>query len=149
VELSPSGGRCLSDAEVARFDRIRAAAPAGQEMTRSATSILALLLWPLAAAALAQAPAPDESAATPRLNLTLEQRHVIKEVVKDMKIAPAATSVRSVGDAIPADAALQAMPSDISRKVPQVRTHRFLVTAERILIVDPKDNKVAEVIELN
>jgi len=40
------------------------------------------------------------------------------------------------------------MPSDIGRKVPQIRAHRFMYTAESILIVDPKDNKVAEVIEL-
>jgi hypothetical protein len=41
------------------------------------------------------------------------------------------------------------MPNDVGRKVPQVRTHRFVYTAERILIVDPKDNKIAEVVELN
>ena len=40
------------------------------------------------------------------------------------------------------------MPSDVGRKVPQVKAHRFLYTAERILIVDPKDNRVAEVVEL-
>jgi hypothetical protein len=120
-----------------------------RKMTKSAIGIAALLLWSLPTVAQAQAPAPTETVTTPRLNLTLEQRHVIKEVIKDMKVAPAATSVREIGDAIPQDAAAQPMPNDIGRKVPQVKTHRFLLTAERILIVDPKDNKVAEVIELN
>jgi hypothetical protein len=41
------------------------------------------------------------------------------------------------------------MPADVGQKVPQIKAHRFVYTAERILIVDPKDNKVAEVIELN
>ena len=95
-----------------------------------------------------QSPAQDEIT-TPRLNLTLEQRHVIKELIKDLKIEPAATPARSgVGETVPQDANLQPMPSDIGRKVPQIRAHRFMYTAESILIVDPKDNKVAEVIEL-
>jgi hypothetical protein len=88
-------------------------------------------------------------AATPRLNLTMEQRHVIKEFIKDMKINPAATPARAeVGDAIPPDATPQPMPDEVSRKVPQIKTHRFVFTADRILIVDPKDNRVAEVVEL-
>ena len=40
------------------------------------------------------------------------------------------------------------MPDEVSRKVPQIKTHRFVYTADRILIVDPKDNRVAEVVEL-
>src|SRR5262249_39913209 len=73
---------------------------------------------------------------TPRLNLTLEQRHVIKEWIKDMKIEPAAAPPRSeVGEAVPQDAKLQAMPTEIGRKVPQVKAHQFLYTADSILIV--------------
>ena len=40
------------------------------------------------------------------------------------------------------------MPADIAQKVPQVKTHTFFVIDEQIVIVDPKDNKVAEVIKL-
>jgi hypothetical protein len=39
------------------------------------------------------------------------------------------------------------MPSDVARKVPQVRAHNYFLTAQQIVIVDPKDNRVAEVIE--
>jgi hypothetical protein len=86
---------------------------------------------------------------TTRLNLTLEQRHVIKEWIKDMKIEPAAAPARSeVGEAVPQDAKLQAMPTEIGRKVPQIKAHQFLYTADSILIVDPKDHKVAEIIDL-
>jgi hypothetical protein len=104
------------------------------------------LLWPVAQA---QGPARDDTIEMSRLNLTVEQKHVIKEVIKDMKVEPAATSARSIGDAVAADTALEPMPSDVGRKVPQIRTHKFLYTAERILIIDPKDNKVAEVVELD
>ena len=93
--------------------------------------------------------AQGEVATMPRLNLTLEQKHVIRELIKDMKIEPAATSVGSaVGDTVSPDANLQPMPSEIGKRVPQIKAHRLMYTAERILIVDPKDNKVAEVIEL-
>ena len=124
-------------------------------MTKSAARILAIALWALGTAAHAQGPTQEPAAPMAKLNLTLEQRHVIKELIKDMKIEPAETPARveqagieEVGDNLPQDAALRPVPGDISRKVPQIKTHRFLYTADRILIVDPKDNRVAEVIEL-
>ncbi|HEY1364158.1 MAG TPA: DUF1236 domain-containing protein [Xanthobacteraceae bacterium] len=122
-------------------------------MTRSAIGFAALLLWSQAAA-LAQAAPPqtlpqNPVVAAPKLNLTLEQHHVIKEVIKDMKVTPSASSAASVGDPVPPDSALRPIPKEIASKVPQIKSHRFMVTAERILIVDPKDNKVADVIELN
>jgi hypothetical protein len=40
------------------------------------------------------------------------------------------------------------MPTDVAAKVPQVKTHRFFIAGEQIVIVDPKDNKVADVIKL-
>jgi hypothetical protein len=118
-------------------------------MTRR-LSILASALWLLATAAQAQqVPPADPPVATARVKLTLEQRHVIKELVKDLKLDPATVAAKAVGDAVAAGAALHDMPADVARKVPQVKAHRFVYTAERILIVDPKDNRVAEVIELN
>jgi hypothetical protein len=114
-----------------------------------AATILGSSIWLMAGVAHAQGPTQEDTAATARVNMTLEQRHVIKEVIKDMKIEPVTTSARSIGDTVPEGSALQAMPDEIGRKVPQVKTHRLLYTAERILIVDPKDNKVAEVIDLD
>jgi hypothetical protein len=40
------------------------------------------------------------------------------------------------------------MPREIGEKVPQIKTHRILLTADAILIVEPKTNRVAEVIDL-
>jgi hypothetical protein len=106
-------------------------------------------------AAHAQTPVPPEPPTTPRaaptarVNLTLEQRHVIKELIKDLNVEPTRTPVQpAVGEALPADVTPQPMPNEVGRKVPQIKTHRFLVTADQIIIVDPKDNKVAELIEL-
>jgi len=94
-----------------------------------------------------QSPSPDVLAPVPKLNLTLEQRHTIREFVKDMK-ADAADVQATVGEPVPQGVNPRPMPSDVGQKVPQVKTHRFFLTAQQIVIVDPKDNKVADVIKL-
>jgi Protein of unknown function (DUF1236) len=111
---------------------------------------LALMLSVVGAPASAQnAPQQpgDVLAPTPKLNLTLEQRHTIRELVKDMK-ADASEVKAEVGDQIPQGITLHPMPTEVAQKVPQVKSHRFILTAEQIVIVDPKDNKVADVIKL-
>ena len=94
-----------------------------------------------------QTPSQDVLAPAPKLNLTLEQRHTIKEFVKDMK-ADVADVQATVGEPIPPGINPRPMPSDVGQRVPQVKTHRFFLTAQQIVIVDPKDNKVADVIKL-
>jgi Protein of unknown function (DUF1236) len=94
-----------------------------------------------------QTPSPDVLAPAPKLNLTLEQRHSIKEFIKDMK-ADAADVQAAIGEPVPPGINPRPMPSDVGQKVPQVKTHRFFLTAQQIVIVDPKDNKVADVIKL-
>jgi hypothetical protein len=118
----------------------------------SIISALILMLSFIGSAAQAQiapqqTPSQDVLAPTPKLNLTLEQRHTIKEFVKDMK-ADAADVQAAIGEPIPPGINPRPMPSDVGQKVPQVKTHRFFLTAQQIVIVDPKDNKVADVIKL-
>ena len=86
------------------------------------------------------------------VQLTMEQRHVIKEIIiKDMKITvpqdQAAKVPTQVGDTVPSGIPLQPMPVEVSAKIPQLKAHSFLVKDEKILIIDPKDNKVAALIE--
>ena len=96
----------------------------------------------------AQAPAikPAET-----VSLTMEQRHIIKEIiVKDMKIAAPQAQAKlptGVGDTIPAGIVLQPMPVEVAAKVPQLKSHSFLVKDDKVIIIDPKDNKVAALIE--
>jgi hypothetical protein len=97
----------------------------------------------------AQTTAQDPLVTLPKLNLTLEQRYIVKEIVKDMKIEPAPAKVQTVGDQVPDNIRLQPIPSDVAQKAPQIRTYRFFVTDKQIVIVDPKDNKVAEIIKLD
>jgi hypothetical protein len=94
-------------------------------------------------------PALERPAVTPKLNLSLEQRFTIREIIKDKKAEGSAVEARAaVGDPVPQGVITQPMPGDVAQKVPQVKAHRYFLTAQDIVIVDPKDNRVAEVIKL-
>ena len=123
---------------------------------QKAPFIIALgLMWPgfatIAHAQIPPATPPQRELAptNPKLNLTLEQRYTIKEIIKDVKTAATPADVQAaVGEPIPQGINPQPMPSDVAQKVPQVKAHRYFLTAEQVVIVDPKDNRVVEVIKL-
>jgi hypothetical protein len=117
-------------------------------MHKAITAAIALMLSCAGAPAQVAPQQPqDVLAPTPKLNLTLEQRHTIREFAKDMK-ADAPDAKAEVGEPIPQGITPRPMPSEVGQKVPQVKSHRFFLTAQQIVIVDPKDNKVADVIKL-
>ena len=82
----------------------------------------------------------------------MEQRHIIKEIIlKDLKVTEpadqAAKVPTKVGDTVPSGIPLQPMPVEVSAKIPQIKSHSFLVKDDKVVIIDPKDNKVAALIE--
>jgi hypothetical protein len=84
----------------------------------------------------------------PRVNLTLEQRHVIKEIIKDLNVSPPPQSLdTSIGATVPATITLSPMPQVVAQKVPQVKSHLFFVKDGKVVIVDPKENKIVDAIE--
>jgi hypothetical protein len=106
----------------------------------------------LAATVHAQTPTTPAEAPTapvqPKINLTLEQRHVIKELIKDLNIpsAPKNTDI-AVGATVPASVNLNPMPQLVAEKIPQIKTHLFFVEDGKVVIVDPKENKIVEEID--
>jgi hypothetical protein len=117
------------------------------------TAAVLMLVLPVEAQVPATAPStapvvkPQET-----VNLTMEQRHVIKEIIlKDLKVTEpadqAAKVPTNVGDKVPAGIPLQPMPVEVSAKIPQIKSHSFLVKDDKVVIIDPKDNKVAALIE--
>jgi hypothetical protein len=94
------------------------------------------------------AQAPKAPGATRTVNLTLEQRHVIRELVKELKVTTAKDDLKvAEGEAIPGKVELQPVPPLIGQKVPSIKSHRLYVTQRQILVVDPQDQRVVEVIE--
>jgi hypothetical protein len=121
--------------------------------THSMTAgIAALALAAAAAATQGQTPPGGASQApavvTPKVNLTLEQRHIIKELIKDVKVDPApANTATSIGATVPGNVHLNPMPAEVAQKVPQIKSHLFFVKDGKVVIVDPKDRTVADAIE--
>jgi Protein of unknown function (DUF1236) len=98
---------------------------------------------------LPQPPAQEQLAPSAKINLTLEQRHTIRELIKDNKADAASANVQAaVGEPVPQGISPKPMPAEVAQKVPQVKAHRFFLTTQQIVIVDPKDNKVSEVIKI-
>jgi hypothetical protein len=102
----------------------------------------------------AQIPAPDSPSqqTAETVNLTMEDRHVIKEIIlKDFKIGAsqdqAAKVPTKVGEVVPQGIPLQPMPVEVSAKVPQIKSHSFIIKDDKVVIIDPKDNKVAALVE--
>ena len=95
-----------------------------------------------------RAQAPSMPAATPTVNLTHEQRHTIKEFLKDVKVEPiTAEAPMAVGETVPQRVSMQPLPADLGQRVPQVKSHLFFIKDGRIMLVSPKDNTIADVIE--
>jgi hypothetical protein len=88
------------------------------------------------------------SAQMTTIKLTAEDTHTIKEIVLKETNAPRVPpGDYKVGDEAPANAQLQPFPPLVANKISAVRSHRFFVSGETIVVVDPKDNKIAEVID--
>jgi hypothetical protein len=84
------------------------------------------------------------------INLTAEQRFIIKEIVlKDLNVPKArAGAPEAVGDPVPSSVELHDMTPALAEKVPQAKSHKFYVTAHAIVLVSASDRKVADVIKL-
>jgi hypothetical protein len=92
--------------------------------------------------------APAVVPTQPKINLTLEQRHVIKELIKDLNIQSAPKDTETtVGATVPATINLSPMPQVVGEKVPQIKSHLFFVEDGKVVIVDPKENKIVDAID--
>jgi len=82
------------------------------------------------------------------INLTEENRYIIREIVlKDPKVPKEQGARAAIGDPLPAGVATQPFPADVAQKIPALRSHRFFVTDQEVVIVDPKSNKIADIVK--
>ena len=97
----------------------------------------------------AQADKPAIAPQPRTINLTQEQRFIIKENVKDLGLAKApADAPETIGDPVPTNIVLHALPSEVGVKVSQVRSHMFFIKDDNniIVLVSPTDRRIADVI---
>jgi hypothetical protein len=94
----------------------------------------------------------DKPAIAPQprtINLTQEQRFIIKENVKDLDLSKAPKDApETIGHSVSKNIALHALPSEVGVKVPQARSHSFFIKEgnNAIVLVSPNDRRVSDVI---
>jgi len=109
-------------------------------------SLLAATL--LTGGAIAQIPPTDRRMIPPRsIQLSAQQGYVIKENIKDMHIkqVPRTKKIR-IGDKVPSDIGLHDFPPLVVEKVPKVKTYKFFITENQIVLVNPQ-NEIADIIK--
>jgi hypothetical protein len=102
----------------------------------------------LAGGAVAQTPPTDRRMIPPRsIQLSAQQDYVIKENLKDMRIeqVPRTKELR-IGNKVPSDIGLHDFPPFVVEKVPKVKTYKFFITENQIVIVSPQ-NEIADIIK--
>ncbi len=102
----------------------------------------------LAGGALAQTPPTDRRMPPPRsIQLSAQQGYVIKENIRDMHIAqvPRTNEIR-IGNKVPSDIGLHDFPALVIEKVPKVKSFKFFVTENQIVVVSPR-NEIADIIK--
>jgi hypothetical protein len=115
-------------------------------------TIAALSTALLAGSAIAQAPAPAPDSApvaSRSIKITAEQGYVIKEnVVKVPATSGQGDSAKvEIGEKAPNSSTLQDFPQLVVEKVPAVKGHKFFVSNGQVVVVDPKDNTIADIIK--
>ena len=126
---------------------------ARRQITAALCTAISVAILPPVLPAAAQAPPMNNQVekSPDAVNLSMEQRHIIKEIIiKDMKIEPQSQAAKvptKVGDSVPSGIPLQPMPVEVTAKIPQLKTHSFVVKDDKVVIIDPRDNKVAALVD--
>lgn len=112
---------------------------------------LALLLLAGSAPAAAQVTHPGTEtnpAAVPNLRLTAAQKHTIYASISNQRqkeTAPPAFRA-ALGAVVPPSIELQALPKTIVELIPELQDYEYAMVANQVLLVDPKNKRVIEII---
>jgi hypothetical protein len=82
---------------------------------------------------------------TEPLELTPVQRQTIYRTIVRERVAPAVPTVEyRVGARVPADVQLYAVPREVAVEVPAIRSYKYMVVNNRVVLVDPATSQVVE-----
>lgn len=81
--------------------------------------------------------------------LTPTQRSTVyRTIVRERVAAPTVGTEMRIGTRVPDTVTLQAVPDAVAVEVPAIRTYRYMIVNNRVLLVDPATSTVvAEVVE--
>jgi len=104
-----------------------------------------LLVAPLA---WAQPIQQDRQDSTLTVNLTMDQKHIIKETLKELKIEGVAANLEvAIGKAVPKTIQLHPMPAELSEKFSHIKNHLFFLKGSQIVIGEPRENMAVDIID--
>ena len=104
--------------------------------------------------ALAQTPAPGAAPSNgaaesiqPRLNLTQQQKQAVDRGLSGQPSQHATADLKMrVGEPLPSSMTPQDMPNSVTQQVPETKSYKFVKLPDRVLMVDPTDRSIAEII---
>ena len=105
-------------------------------------------LYPAAAQPATHPGAEVNPAAMPELKLSAAQKQTIYSSISNQKQKETAppTFLATVGAAVPSSIELQALPKTIVELIPALKDYEYAMVANQVLLVDPKNKQVVEVI---
>jgi hypothetical protein len=97
----------------------------------------------------AQAPATEPVISRRTINLTEEDRHTIREIVlKDTKVTPDTSDAKvAIGDAPPGSVVTYEFPTLATSKISALKSHRYFIKDDAIVIVDGNGGRVADIVK--
>ena len=82
---------------------------------------------------------------TEPLQLTPVQRRTIYRTIVRERVSPARPTVEyRVGTRVPENVQLYAVPQDVAVEVPAIRSYKYMVVNDRIVLIDPATSEVVE-----
>ena len=85
-------------------------------------------------------------------DLSEQQRRVIYDVIRQQQataasqVATAEVGSAEVGAVIPPSVDLRALPGDVTTRIPGTSTYRYIVSGDRVLLVEPTERSVVGVL---
>jgi len=111
------------------------------------SALVAMLLFSGITLAAAESSAPTQS--KDQLTLTSAQNKMLLQTVNKQnpkeQTAPVGFSA-SIGASVPASISISRLPNEAVKEVPAAKSYDFAMVQKKLLIVNPKDRKVAEII---
>ena len=82
---------------------------------------------------------------TEPLELTPVQRRTIYRTIVRERVAPAEPTIEyRVGARLPDSVRLYSVPQEVAVEVPAIRSYKYMVVNNRVVLVDPATSQVAE-----
>jgi hypothetical protein len=98
----------------------------------------------------AQVPAASAPAGEHKLNLTQQQKQTIMQGLTSQQAESSSGSPQlQVGARLPNTMLPHPMPSNVTAQVPETKSFEFVKLSDKILLVDPANKMIAEIVPLS